>query len=194
MLSFPTKAKATPWHPKLEFRGQGGVLVLPPSVHPSGQRYVWSPGQSLDEVPLPAPPPLIAAAWNPPAKLPPVAAVSVSVHHQLAASPSTQEFLAGKWVNGPGWNDRLFLAACDLCGRRMSREEAELLLLAGAQPWDEVEQEKLTSDHRVGLQCGSLAGNWLSADGPSSVFGGWKMDLKVRLGLKNGPISALGQN
>ena len=53
------------------------------------------------------------------------------------ASVSTREFLAGKYVNGPNWNDRLFRAACDLAGRGVPQEEAEPLLLAGAQPWDE---------------------------------------------------------
>src|SRR5262249_41497250 len=27
----PTKAKQTPWHPKLEFRGERGIVILPPS-------------------------------------------------------------------------------------------------------------------------------------------------------------------
>lgn len=27
-----TRAKATPWHPKLEFRGRGGLVVLPPTI------------------------------------------------------------------------------------------------------------------------------------------------------------------
>lgn len=47
-----TKAKATPWHPKLEFRGKGGVVILPPSQHKSGNVYEWSPGQSLDDLAL----------------------------------------------------------------------------------------------------------------------------------------------
>jgi Bifunctional DNA primase/polymerase, N-terminal len=37
----PTRAKQTPWHPSLEFRGQGGIVVIPPSLHKSGNRYVW---------------------------------------------------------------------------------------------------------------------------------------------------------
>lgn len=49
----PTRARITPWHPKLEFRGDKGIVVLPPSVHRSGMRYRWAPGQSLDDVALP---------------------------------------------------------------------------------------------------------------------------------------------
>ena len=38
---FATKAKATPWHPQLEFRGDRGIVVLPPSKHKSGNLYRW---------------------------------------------------------------------------------------------------------------------------------------------------------
>ena len=38
-----TRAKVTPWHPTLEFRG-GGLVVLPPSVHKSGHCYEWVSG------------------------------------------------------------------------------------------------------------------------------------------------------
>ena len=42
--------------PGLDVRADGGYIVLPPSVHPSGQRYEWAPGLSpddLDPKPLP---------------------------------------------------------------------------------------------------------------------------------------------
>jgi hypothetical protein len=55
-----TGAKFTPWHPKLEFRGHAGLVVLPPSVHKSGRRYSWLDGQSIDDLPLPEVPALIA--------------------------------------------------------------------------------------------------------------------------------------
>ena len=42
-----TRASLTPWHPQLEFRGHSGVIVLPPSIHPSGKPYVWSAGVNL---------------------------------------------------------------------------------------------------------------------------------------------------
>lgn len=42
--------------PGLDLRGDGGVVVAPPSVHPSGKRYRWLPGHAPDEAavqPLP---------------------------------------------------------------------------------------------------------------------------------------------
>lgn len=41
----------------LDLRGDGGMVVAPPSRHPSGRRYAWVPGRSPDEMPLaPVPP------------------------------------------------------------------------------------------------------------------------------------------
>ena len=57
-----TQARITPWHPQLEFRGRGGLSVLPPSVHPSGRRYRWAEGRSLEEMELPELPPLVLDA------------------------------------------------------------------------------------------------------------------------------------
>lgn len=132
----PTKAKATPWHPKLEFRGQGGIVVIPPSLHKSGRRYAWVEERSPDDLPLPQLPAEILTALQPPR---PASSQRVIVEGEAVeeASPSTQEFLNGKYADGPDWNGRLFRAACDLAARGMSREEAEPLLLAGAKPWDE---------------------------------------------------------
>jgi hypothetical protein len=48
-----TQNSYTPWHDKLEFRGHGGIIVLPPSEHRSGNLYEWAPGQSLDDLELP---------------------------------------------------------------------------------------------------------------------------------------------
>jgi hypothetical protein len=135
-----TKAKATPWHPKLEFRSKGGIVIIPPSKHKSGHCYVWAPGQSPDELAFPdLPDQVLRALASPKRVLVPAAPVPVS--SSLDMSPSTHAFLSGQNANGPGWNERLFRAACDLCGRGMDLGQAEPLLLAGAQPWDETEQE-----------------------------------------------------
>jgi hypothetical protein len=40
--------------PGLDLRGDGGVVVAPPSLHPSGGRYRWLPGHAPDET-CPAP-------------------------------------------------------------------------------------------------------------------------------------------
>jgi hypothetical protein len=138
--ALPTKAKATPWHAKLEFRGKGGIVVIPPSLHPSGQRYVWAEGRSPDDLALPELPAEIVAALRAPRSSPPIVQPGASVDLENA-SPSTREFLAGKYADGPNWNGRLFRAACDLAGRGVSQAEAEPALLAGANPWDETNAE-----------------------------------------------------
>ena len=38
--------------PGMDMRGDGGMVVAPPSVHSSGRRYAWVEGRSPDEVPL----------------------------------------------------------------------------------------------------------------------------------------------
>jgi hypothetical protein len=139
----PTKAKMTPWDPHLEFRGRGGIVVLPPSLHKSGNRYAWAPGRSPDDLDLPELPPAILQALQP---LPATrrrgpAARAVPTPAGLDASPRTGAFLSGQYADGPRWNDRLFDAACDLSGRGLPLEAAEPLLLAGAQPWNAGEAE-----------------------------------------------------
>jgi len=42
--------------PGLDLRGDGGCVVAPPSLHPSGRRYAWVRGRSPDEAPLAAMP------------------------------------------------------------------------------------------------------------------------------------------
>ena len=36
----------------IDLRGDGGYVVAPPSLHPSGQHYAWAPARSPDEVGL----------------------------------------------------------------------------------------------------------------------------------------------
>ncbi len=38
--------------PGVDLRGDGGMIVAPPSLHPSGGRYVWRNGQAPNELPL----------------------------------------------------------------------------------------------------------------------------------------------
>jgi hypothetical protein len=144
--SIRTKSKFTPWHPKLEFRGLGGIVIAPPSVHRSGKCYQWAVGRSVDDMPLSAAPAQVLAALEAgaaPKRKCRTAATEyrpVAECSGFAASASTQEFLAGKFAEGPGWNKRLFHAACDLAGRQIPIEEAQPALLAGARPWDQNEE------------------------------------------------------
>ncbi len=38
--------------PGIDLRGDGGLVVAPPSVHPSGRHYTWAASRQPDEVPL----------------------------------------------------------------------------------------------------------------------------------------------
>lgn len=38
--------------PGIDLRGDGGVIVVPPSLHPSGRRYRWKRGRAPDDLPL----------------------------------------------------------------------------------------------------------------------------------------------
>jgi hypothetical protein len=143
-----TKAKATPWHPKLEFKGNKATIVMPPSLHPSGRLYAWAPGRSPDDLSVPDLPPAVREALArlsaPPIDPPPANSLPIMPVHDAAGrgiSPATAMFLTGAMANRPNWNERMFRAACDLCGRGWPLDVAESALLAGAQPWDAVQTE-----------------------------------------------------
>ena len=141
-----TKAKITPWHPQLEFRGKGGLVVLPPSIHPSGNRYEWAAGRSLTDLEPPQlPEQLLQAVQSDADRRRPRNSYAVNGLVNTPSIPgiswNTEDFLAGWYAAGPRWNDRLFAAACDLAGNGVSLEDAEPLLIAGAQPANCVERE-----------------------------------------------------
>jgi hypothetical protein len=147
-----TRAKATPWHDQLEFRGHGGYIVLPPSVHKSGQRYAWLPGRSLEDVPLATLPDAIDEALKQEAqrRRPPAAAERLRVRQRdglrirllHGISRASRAFLSGRFADDPLWNDRLFWAACDLAGCQYELNHATELLLAGARPWNSEEEQR----------------------------------------------------
>jgi hypothetical protein len=144
-----TGAKATPWHIGLEFRGQGGLVVLPPSLHASGNRYQWAAGLSLDDLAPPEVPITILKALQMGARrkrahrMVSVAGGTIDVPHIAGIAFTTQQFLRGLFAAGPNWNSRMFAAACDLCGNGVPLEEAMPLLLAGAKPVDITEEENV---------------------------------------------------
>jgi hypothetical protein len=149
-----TKAKYCPWHRSLEFRGHRGIVVAPPSLHKSGNRYRWADGKSLDDLSLPEVPGSILAALEEKAstsasrrstrrprvtRRPPPSSLVVDVRGDGLAETglclATRQFLGAVYADDPGWNDRLFRAAADMAGCGFGHEEALPRLLAGAGPW-----------------------------------------------------------
>lgn len=52
-----TVRNRTGLRPGLDLRGDGGIVVVPPSLHPSGRHYAWADGhspQAAEPAPLPA--------------------------------------------------------------------------------------------------------------------------------------------
>ena len=39
--------------PGVDLKADGGYVIMPPSIHPSGARYEWQPGAHPEEIPLP---------------------------------------------------------------------------------------------------------------------------------------------
>ena len=137
----PTKAKATPWHAKLEFRGRGGIVVLPPSsarvgpaVRLGGRTVAGRLGVAR-----------VARGDRYGTAGATIVTANCSAFDQRGSGKRQFQHAGfpGRQVPpaGPKWNERLFRAACDLAGRGMSQKEAEPLLLAGARPWDESNAE-----------------------------------------------------
>jgi hypothetical protein len=131
-----TGAKHTPWHPKLEFRGHAGLVVLAPSIHQAGNRYCWVERQSPDDLPLSEVPEPILGELR--AKYE-VAASShtpelIGVGELGSLSRRTRDFVTGQYAYSDGWNCRIFQAACDCHGHGIPLEQARRLLLAGARP------------------------------------------------------------
>ena len=142
--TFSTNATRRIWHPELEFRGQGGYIVLPPSLHSSGHRYEWvNPSQQIQQMPEE-----LAIAWQgkPSFQAQTTTRLPASINYstsrmtllQLLRVPmlarSTSRWLQGDYSQASAWNSRLFTAACDLAGLGICQETAEPHLLKGAAP------------------------------------------------------------
>jgi len=98
----------------IEFRignGKGAASVVPPSIHPSGKRYRWEKGLSLDEVE--------------PAELPPAI---VERLRSESAPPSVEPSSDGSIPEGKR-NDVLFMKACSLRQLELPKETIAATLL-----------------------------------------------------------------
>ena len=164
----PTRAKITPWHPKLEFRGRGGVIILPPSLHQSGYRYEWAPGRSLHDLPLAELPlPVLEALREravadvrggaaPEPDHPVSEAVLQAARAYLAKLPPSTE--------GQGGDQQLYTAACHLVlDFHLPPEQALPLLQEYNQrsvpPWTEVDlRHKLEEANKKGESAAGYSG------------------------------------
>lgn len=115
--------------PGLDIRTTGGQCAAPPSIHPNGKAYQWEvtpTEESLAEAPSWL---LDLAGENHAPRRKPVR-TGCSVPWLLCRT--TRDFLAVGADQGER-NNRLFRAACDMCGCGFALSEAEPMLLAGAE-------------------------------------------------------------
>jgi plasmid maintenance system antidote protein VapI len=164
-----TLAKFTPWHPKLEFRGHRGIIILPPSRHKSGNCYRFADGRSFDDRELPEVPALIVeelaaracrkraarpaapgmAGGVPNTQVLPLTAVQQQAHAYLARIPPA--------VQGQGGDKLTYTVACRLAlGFDLTPEQALPLLqeygLRCLPPWtdDELRHKLERADQEPG--------------------------------------------
>jgi hypothetical protein len=102
--------------PGVDVRGDGGYVLLPPSLHVSGHRYRWKPGCAPNQLPLAALPSWLAAASAEPTK--------------PGASAATWRDLATKDVSEGKRNDTIARFAGHLLRRYIDPHVVLELLLA----------------------------------------------------------------
>ena len=132
--------------PGIDIRGDGGYVVGPGSIHPSGAVYSGFGLFGMDTIKSS---PLFDRSWFPgkpridssaeTLRPPCMVDKELETNELLDAisklSLATQEMLLGKWKNGPNWNHRIFVAACDLAGAGFPYCEALRFILSGAAPY-----------------------------------------------------------
>ncbi len=130
--------------PGIDLRGDGGYVVGPGSIHPSGKvyealsLYEWKEGLRLS--------PTFNPSWFPPVSKVDKSHAPAPVLEDRQLTPSefgamisklgatTQAFLLGQFKDGPQWNNRMHNAASDMAGNGWPYQEALPLLLSGAVP------------------------------------------------------------
>lgn len=101
--ALPTRPEIAPG---LDLKGEGGYVVAPPSLHPSGRRYEW-----LVEAMPPAP----APGW-----------LQVLARHPLASGLPGAGFQMPQTIQDGARNDTLYRLACSL--RAKGCDETEILV------------------------------------------------------------------
>jgi hypothetical protein len=201
-----TLASCKPWHPKLELRGHGGIVVAPPSRHKSGNRYRWAEGKSLEDLPLPEVPSPILTALRAKAKsmarpgpsqpaptpLEPFtpeqrSAKTLAIDLIDGISDRTRFFLLGLEAKGPGWNSKLFDAACDMNGCGYPEEEARPLLLHGARPWTDRDREAAERTIKSAYAQNRRPARALAADRQKANTGSFIIPVKHRVPSTEAP-------
>lgn len=103
--------------PGVDLRGDGGYVIVPPSIHASGRRYEWADCLGLDDVPLAEPP-----AWLFDLLKPQVSSEKPKLNpvQVLAGVPEGER------------DNTLFRYACRLRQQGLTKEEATRLVLEAA--------------------------------------------------------------
>lgn len=135
---FPVRCRSNAFGPGLDLKGDGGYVLLPPSVHPSGRRYEWEVSSHSDEVAIAPMPDWLLAAGRPAAVAPPHAdAGGLPQAVRLPVGRRTRAFLAR---GAPIGEQRLraVAAARNLLTAGYSLEAAAAAIWQGLQasPWD----------------------------------------------------------
>lgn len=141
-----TKAKYTPWHPKLEFRGERGVVILPPSRHPSGKCYQWVPGRSPADLDIAGVPTAVYDALNQRTKEKPVETSDplVATAVTKALDPARAYVMkVPPAVEGQNGDKHTFTLACTLVRRFHLAPDDALRLM---QDWNQQCQPPWTDD------------------------------------------------
>lgn len=124
------------FQPGLDIRGDGGYVIGPPSIHPTGHEYAWLEGLNLADLELAEAPAwlleMIVQSKLTPAKAPP-ARPSAEVNNTQRASKYLANMPAA--VQGQGGHNQLFAAATAVRhGFCLSVDEARDLLTREFNP------------------------------------------------------------